>query len=205
MDKKTLERYESHADHYIDRYSACKPGRIYEIMAVFFKRKGLTLDIGCASGRDLAYMSGAGYIVEGLDAVQAFVDHCKSTLPSIPVSLDSLPLLSTISDEGGRYDNVLMSAVLMHIPDQEIPEAVNNLLRITKIDGKIIMSIRGKREKLSDGADRENDGRLFTNIGITKLIDLFNEAGGKIIFEEQQVDEEREDVVWYNLVVQKTK
>ena len=128
MDERTLNRYEEFAGTYIDRYRQVRPGRMYELMATFFKSKGKTLDIGCASGRDLAYLKGAGFDIEGLDAVAAFVQHCQETLPNITIHYDSLPALSSI--DNNLYDNILLSAVLMHVSKEDLTKSVKNLLRI---------------------------------------------------------------------------
>lgn len=127
-DLKTIEQYEKNSDEFISRYSSIKPGRLYELMGTFFHRKLKTLDIGCASGRDLSYMKGSGFDVEGLDTVESFVEHCKEHLPNIKVHLDSLPHLKKIKDN--KYENILLSAILMHLPSHELIEAVVNILRV---------------------------------------------------------------------------
>jgi len=201
-DKSTLNQYDSHSTDFIRRYQTIKPGRIYELMAVFFMRGGKTLDIGCASGRDLAYMKGGGYDVEGLDAVPAFVEHCQKNLTDIPIYQDALPDLKTVEDN--RFDNVLLSAVLMHIPEKDINDAVKNVVRITKPGGRILISIRNYREdEVINDEGRERDGRLFTHIPTEKLNQLFQEFGAKSMFQEDQEEGRREDVIWHNFVFEK--
>lgn len=201
-DKSTLNQYDSHSTDFISRYQTIKPGRMYELMAVFFKRGGTTLDIGCASGRDLAYMKGSGYEVEGLDAVASFVEHCQKNLTDIPIYYDALPELKTVDDE--RFDNVLLSAVLMHVPEKDIMTAAQNILRITKPGGRILISIRNFREsEVISEEGREKDGRLFTHIPADRLIHLFEELGSKTMFQEDQEEGRREDVIWHNFVFEK--
>ncbi|MCO4795232.1 MAG: class I SAM-dependent methyltransferase [Bacteriovoracaceae bacterium] len=171
-------------------------------MAVFFKRGGRTLDIGCASGRDLAYLKGSGYEIEGLDAVASFVEHCQRNLTDIPVYYDSLPELKSLEDS--RYDNLLLSAVLMHLPSEDLTTAIKNILRISKPGGRILISIRNFREtEVVDQKGRERDGRLFSNIPVPKLIELFAEFGAKVMFQEDQDEGRREDVIWHNFVFEK--
>ena len=200
MDKKTLDQYESKAKDFIGRYQEAKPQRMYELMGAFFHRKGKTLDVGCASGRDLAYLKGAGFDVEGVDAVESFVKHCKEVLSNTPIYFDTLPQLESLSSN--KYDNILISAVLMHLPDEEIPESIQNLLRITKDKGRLLLSIRTSR---GHEKEREEDGRLFTNIPTEKLLTLFRNYGGKVIFQEEQADPLREGVTWRNFVVEKAR
>ncbi|MBT3584888.1 MAG: methyltransferase domain-containing protein [Halobacteriovoraceae bacterium] len=202
MDFKTLNRYQESANTFIDRYYNAKPGRLYELMATFFKMGGTTLDIGCASGRDLAYLKGAGYQVEGLDAVAAFVEHCQETLKDVPVFYDSLPHLEKL--DSNHYDNILLSAVLMHVTQDEIPIAAKNIMRVLSDKGRVLLTFRNQRQTLANDVERENDGRLYSEIELEQLISLFKECGGKLLFAEKQSDEEREDVTWHNLVFEKS-
>ncbi|MBK25668.1 MAG: hypothetical protein CME70_16845 [Halobacteriovorax sp.] len=197
MDQKTLQRYQEAAVEFIGKYEEIKPGRIYELIAVFFKRNKLTLDIGCASGRDLSYLKGSGFKVEGLDAVPAFVDYCKEVLSDVPVYNDSLPKLSKI--ESDKYENVLLSAVFMHLPKESLVEAVENVVRITKPGGRIILSVRSADCETK----REEDGRLFTPIDTKKFQQTFEEFGCRMMFEEDQ-DDERTDKCWHNFVFEKS-
>ncbi|GAB4017544.1 MAG: hypothetical protein Fur0010_18240 [Bdellovibrio sp.] len=204
MDKLTIERYQKDAALFIDNYKSVKPRRVYELIAAFFKNNERTLDIGCASGRDLAYLSGAGYKVEGIDPVPAFVEHCKNSLTNIPIYQDSLPKLAAIKEDN-KYGNILLSAVLMHLPQELLPESVANILRITKPGGRIFISVRKPREDqlAQDQELREDDYRLFSPIQAQELISLFENLGGKLIFHEEQAESMRSGIVWYNFVFEK--
>lgn len=200
MDHKTLERYQTAAKEFIGKYQDVKPGRIYELIAVFFRRNKLTLDIGCASGRDLSFLKGSGYEVEGLDAVPAFVNYCKEYLSDVPIYLESLPKLESI--ENDKYDNVLLSAVFMHVQKQDILEAVHNVVRITKPQGRILLSVRTALPELCEDDKREKDGRLFTPIDTARFQKSFEDAGCKLMFNEQQEDEQ-DCKSWCNFIFEK--
>lgn len=202
MDKKTIERYQSSAPEFIHNYKSVKPRRVYELIATFFKTNSLTLDIGCASGRDLAYLSGSGFIVEGMDPVPAFVEHCRRNLTNVPIYNDALPHLETIQQEG-KYANVLLSAVLMHIPKEQLPLSVKNILRITAEGGRIFISVRKPRPESIADIDREDDLRLYNPIDPNELIGLFKQFGGKLLFHEEQTESVRSGIVWYNFVFEK--
>jgi hypothetical protein len=65
---------------------------------------------------------------------------------------DSLAKLITI--ESRTADNVFCSAVIMHLPQEQIGEAVFNLIRLTK-GGIVLVSYRGTSTE-----DNRKDGRL---------------------------------------------
>lgn len=75
MDKDTIEAYSKDAEGYLKRYSKQQPFRIIELIDAFFVKKTDTIDIGCASGRDIEVLNSKGHIVTGIDIVPEFVDH----------------------------------------------------------------------------------------------------------------------------------
>jgi SAM-dependent methyltransferase len=198
MDDITLKAYSDNADRLIKSYTTMKPRRLYELIATFFHRNAATLDVGCGSGRDLAYLQGSGFKIEGLDAVPEFIAHIKNTSPSIKVHLDQLPKLQTIPDN--QFDNVLVSAVLMHLPASELIEAVMNLLRITKPGGRLIVSTK---KKGAQAPERDDWGRLNTEIQPWGLKLLFESKGDSTLFHEEQIDDQRKDITWDNFVFEK--
>jgi SAM-dependent methyltransferase len=198
MDDITLKAYSDNAARLIQSYTTMKPRRLYELIATFFHREARTLDVGCGSGRDLAYLQGSGFKIEGLDAVPEFIHHIKHTSPTIPVHLDQLPKLKSIADHS--FENVLVSGVLMHLPASELIDAVINLLRITKPGGRLIVSTK-KRNPLAP--ERDEWGRLHTSITAPKLTLLFEGLGSKTLFYETQVDDNRKEVDWDNFVFEK--
>ena len=202
MDKQTIERYQQDAHVFIDNYKSVKPRRVYELIATFFHPKELTLDIGCASGRDLAYLSGSGFIVEGMDPVPAFVEHCRHFLEGVPIYQDALPGLESQTTDN-KFSNLLLCAVLMHIPQEHLHESVFNIIRITRPGGRIFLSIRKPRPDHTDDLIREHDERLYNYIKPKILIQLFEQLGARLKFHEEQIESARSGIIWDNFVFEK--
>jgi SAM-dependent methyltransferase len=174
-----------------------KPRRLYELLATFFHRQASTLDVGCGSGRDLAFLQGSGFKIEGLDAVPEFVEHCHQTIPSVAVHLDRLPKLEKIMD--ASYANVLVSAVLNHITSDELKESVANLIRITTPGGRLIVANKQKHFK----SERDDWGRLQSSIQPWALTLLFESLGANKIYHEESIDDLRKEIIWDNFVFEK--
>lgn len=198
MDERTLKAYSDNSARLIRSYETMKPRRLYELVATFFHRGARTLDVGCGSGRDLSYLQGSGFQIQGVDVVPEFIQYIRSTSPSVEVNLDGLPKLSTIRDK--EFDNVLVSGVLMHLTAADLIEASMTLLRITKPGGRIIVSTK-RRSPNTD--ERDDLGRLHTSVSATRLSLLFEGLGAKTLFHEEQIDDERPEVVWDNFVFEK--
>lgn len=197
-DKATIQTYEKEAKNFIKRYKELKPYRMQELVDTFFVKGARALDIGCASGRDIRLLKEKGFQVTGLDAVEEFVQHCKSEFPDTAIIKESLPTLSSIADES--YENILLCAVLMHLAGEDLIEAVSNIVRVTTPEGRILISIRPALKEV----EREEDGRLFSSIAPSKLINLFEGFGAKLLFHETTYENTHlGEKTWHNFVFEK--
>lgn len=198
MDELTIKAYSENSTDFLKRYSELEPIRMNELMDVFFLKGATTVDIGCASGRDLKVLGQKGFKVTGVDIVPEFVHHCRIQHPYFEIIEDGLPKLQKLKDSS--FDNVLLCAVLMHLAGEDLIEAVSNILRITKTEGRILLSFRTSLEE----NEREQDGRLFNSIAPAKLINLFEGFDAKLLFQEETAqDFYGKTKVWHNLVFQK--
>ena len=213
-DLRTLEHYQTNAERYVELYERVSVPRLEGHLLSFFHEGGLTLDVGCASGRDLATLIRLGFQAEGLDAVEAFVETCRSRFLGSSIYHDALPQLSTLlSDDEttrfeGRYDNLLVSAVLMHIPREEIQHALSQLARLLRGGGRALISVRSARRGYGDEL-REGE-RLFSALPLSELSILCEHLGLRAIYsdvrqepDEGAGDETRSGKRWVTLVVEK--
>jgi ubiquinone/menaquinone biosynthesis C-methylase UbiE len=195
MDQSTVASYNANQQKIADLHHSLVPLPVYESIAEHFQPNSTVLDIGCGTGRDCNWLAENNYRPSGVDASEAMLDNAITTYPDIPFIQDSLPRLNTIETE--QADNVLCAAVLMHLPESQIGEAVQNLFRITKEGGIILLSFRG-----SSAEDNREDGKLYTPIKPAALVALFELLGATLLSESQDVEEER-GLLWNKLVFRK--
>jgi len=199
MDQETLSYYNSQASAYAkNAESQPMPKVIQDFACVYFRKGFPTADIGCAGGRDAAWLQKSGYQTKGYDASEELLKEARSRHHHLNFQSTTLPSLSGIGD--GAYHNVLCSGVLMHLATHDIVTACINLLRITSNDGMLILSIRASRER----SEREHDGRLFTVINPSQLSLILGSLGGEVLWTSDSADEHREGIVWSTLVIQKS-
>lgn len=123
VDKATIAYYQQNAEEVAARYESI----VSNLAASFemaFKPRSRIVDIGCGSGRDLALLTAMGHDCYGVDATPELVKIAQDLHPELSgrISLDSLPDLSP--PFGGNFDAVICSAVLMHMPvDELVPSA----------------------------------------------------------------------------------
>jgi SAM-dependent methyltransferase len=193
MDNETINFYNNNAKEIAEKYNQFSNDRLLHLADTFFNKNSLTLDLGCGPGRDLQKLKNH-FELEGVDASAEFIKIAKKNNPEIKIFQDFLPSLSKI--QADKYDNVFCSAVLMHIPKDQHIQSVINLLRITKINGVIMLSFRNK-------ASTDTDDRLFESINSNKLISLFESLGGKVLFQETQPDQHRTEIEWHTIIIKK--
>jgi SAM-dependent methyltransferase len=190
MDEKTIKVYNEQAGVIAARHRARAHSYLHELVQQFFVLGGCTADIGCGSGRDTAWLVSQGFPTVGYDASEGMLEEARAACPGLDLRIDSLPELASITD--GQYQNVLSSAVIMHLPAGQLSAAVRSLARILLPGGRLALSYRGS----GAGAEREEDGRLFTPINPEALTRMLETAGLRILLSNARPDTTRERIVW---------
>ncbi len=170
MDQRTIESYETNADEYAKKWALQgAPDDLYALLKEYL-RPGLTADIGCGTGRDVAWLSEHGCAAAGFDPSLNLLAHAKAAYPQLPFFQSSLPLLAGV--DRGTYQNILCETVIMHLPSSHLSEAVDTLVALLRPGGTIYLSWRVYGEALRDDADR-----LYTPVNPeTALAPLYERA-----------------------------
>ena len=140
MDRETLSAYEAGAAAFAqDWHDQPAPADLHAIVRRFF-RPGRTADIGCGSGREVAFLAANGFDAMGYDASAALLDQARARYPQLSFETALLPELAGLPD--GGFDNVLCETVIMHLPRGQIAPAVRRLLSVLKPGGILYLSWR---------------------------------------------------------------
>ena len=155
MDQITLRAYETGAEGFAkDWHDQPAPTDLHALVRRFF-RPGLTADIGCGSGREVAWLCANGYPAKGYDPSEGLLAQARARYPSLEFASAALPELTGIPD--GSFDNVLCETVIMHLPTELIAPSVARLMSILKPEGILYLSWR-----VTQGAQqRDPHGRLY--------------------------------------------
>lgn len=139
MEEKLIKKVFDDAHH---MFSSDLPSNDFRLKAIkrFFKDfKGkLILDVGCGKGRFMKKLIREGSLTVGIDIsrkmlIEGLMDE---RLPLIECSATYLPFRDNV------FDYVLGVEVLQHIPNTK--DAVNEMIRVLKPKGKIILRDRNK-------------------------------------------------------------
>src|SRR5512142_1184633 len=115
MDLTTVSAYDlSAADFARQWQSQPPPDDMYATIQRFFAAGGRTADIGCGTGRDVAWMTANGYPASGYDPSEGLLAQARTRYPGLSFGTAALPDLVGIAD--ASFDNVVCETVLMHLP-----------------------------------------------------------------------------------------
>jgi SAM-dependent methyltransferase len=178
MDRDTLAAYdEGAADYAADWHSQPSPTDLHAAVRKYFKMGGVAADIGCGSGRDVAWLNVNGFPCIGYDASEGLLAEARRRYPDLRFVRSPLPGLPGIVE--ASFDNVLCETVIMHLPHEAILPSIKRLLAILKSDGSLYLTWRVTR-----GADqRDGYGRLYAAFdadGVRAAL-----AGADILLDEE--------------------
>lgn len=196
MDKETIDIYDQEAENIAKLHSGLTPNRIYELILLYFNKHGSTCDIGCGIGRDIHWLNQQSYPCIGVDGSAMMLEQAKTLYPAWQYINDCLPNLTELGKT--RYDNILCSAVLMHLNRVELNSSLSRLIELLNDNGCLILSFRG-----THAADNRENGKLYEPIELESLKVYFQERFCTILLIESESEVSR-NLTWHNVVVRKS-
>jgi SAM-dependent methyltransferase len=162
MDRLTRAAYDNDAAAFArDWHEQPAPVDLQEIVARFFIQSGVTADIGCGSGREVAWLNANGFPAVGFDASEGLLAEARSRYPELNFAWAELPALRGIAAD--TYDNVLCETVIMHLDRGRIASSVSRLLDIVKPGGVFYLSWR----VTEDADQRDKHQRLYAAFDVS--------------------------------------
>jgi SAM-dependent methyltransferase len=156
MDRSTLAAYDKDAASFArEWHEQPAPVDLQDIVGRFFVKGGATADIGCGSGREVAWLNASGFPASGFDASEGLLAEARWRYPDFKFVHAELPALADVA--AGSLDNVLCETVIMHLDRALIAPSVRRMFEIVKLGGVFYLSWR-----VTDAADlRDGHGRLY--------------------------------------------
>jgi SAM-dependent methyltransferase len=155
-DRQTLAAYDNDAAAFAkDWHDQPAPSDLHEIVKRVFIAGGLTADVGCGSGREVAWLNANRFPAKGFDASDGLLSEARIGYPQFEFAHVELPDLSGIL--ANSFANVLCETVIMHLGRAQIAPSVRRMFEIVEPDGIIYLSWR-----VTEGKDqRDNQARLL--------------------------------------------
>ncbi|MDS1308891.1 class I SAM-dependent methyltransferase [Marinobacter xiaoshiensis] len=149
---QSVAYYNAHAQQFIDETLHVDMSALYDAFLPHLPENAHILDAGCGSGRDSREFLARGYRVTAFDASEKLAALATKAI-SHPVSVRTFSQVT----EHQAYDGIWACASLLHLPRQQIPQALSQLWQAMKPGGALYLSFkRGEHQ-------REHNGRHFTD------------------------------------------
>ena len=141
MDSRTIDTYNVLARGFAAEWEDKQdpPDDLYAVVTSYF-RPGLTVDVGCGSGRDTAWLAAKGFNVVGVDASSGLIAEARRRHLNVRFECDTLPELRSL--KAGAYANVLCETVIMHMPEAKALESVRRMVELLAPGGALYLSWR---------------------------------------------------------------
>jgi SAM-dependent methyltransferase len=167
-----------------------------EVLHLFPTQPSRVLDIGAGSGRDAAALAAQGHVVvaaEPTAELRALGEYLHADQDMEWVD-DALPDLAGLREKGRRFDLILLTAVWMHLDEQQRSAAMPNLVSLLVPGGRMILSLRHGPVPI---------GRRMFPVSARETIDLAHMHGLEMIHLAERDDPHgRQDVSWTYLGLQ---
>src|SRR5258706_6808912 len=92
MDRETIGVYDAGAEKFAEDWHAQPaPTDLHALVKRFFHPGGRTADVGCGSGREVAFLAAGGYDATGFEASDALLEQARLRYPPLSVFAAVLP------------------------------------------------------------------------------------------------------------------
>jgi SAM-dependent methyltransferase len=161
-----MDYYHLHAREYHDRTFAVDPSPFLSPLLPFLQARASVLDVGCALGRDMLWLSGKGFDLTGFER--------SPGLASLAREQTGLPVIEgdfeTFDFSALSFDAVLLVGALVHVVPYELPLVLSRIQEALRPGGHLLWSMKQGR-----GTEIGSEGRLFylwQEEGVRHVLDL---------------------------------
>jgi SAM-dependent methyltransferase len=154
--RTTQASYDAIAAQFTDVWFNTVPGEAIEGFLEHLPRSATLLDAGCGPGHHARFFKKAGFDPVGLDFSRSMLDIAQKKNGHIPfihgdILSHALPKAC--------FDGVWSAVMLNHVPAEDVPLALGNLVASLKCEGFIGINLQVGRP--SEIVSRESDHRFF--------------------------------------------
>lgn len=187
----TTAVYDERPDEFATNWDAL-PAREHDLVEQLLAHvppNGVVLDVGSGSGRDLARIRACGRRGIGLDRSEGLARIAATRCSVLVGDARALPLANDV------VDGVLALASLLHLPRPDLPIALNEIARVLRPGGTVVIALKAGSGEYTDEA-----GRHFTLWGDGDLDATLSSAGFHVAHASTDADQLGQRTPWIQRV-----
>jgi SAM-dependent methyltransferase len=183
--------YTIHAKAYHQRTFHIDPTSFLTPFCRHIPLNARVLDIGCGSGRDMAWLKARGYRVMGLDrspelaTIAAYETGC-------PVVVGDF---ACFDFSRFRMEGLLLVAALVHVPPDQFLDTLRNIIKALKPGGHLLITLKEGQGWV------KTDGRRFYHWHQTELEKILSQCGSYPVETFRQRSLLQKEDIWLSYVM----
>ncbi|MDF1566009.1 MAG: class I SAM-dependent methyltransferase [Deltaproteobacteria bacterium] len=203
VDERTQAFYAANAKSVAEQHHSIEsPSEAF--FAEAFPPFARVFDLGTGSGRDLALLLEGGWDAFGLEPSEELRRCALERHPRLEGRLFAGSLPEDLPDEllEEPFEGLLCSAVLQHLPLEDLPAAAKTLARLLAPEGRLLISLPVDRPV--DDQRRDRFDRLFSGLRADALAALLAPRGLRELRREHSRDAlGRDHTTWVTLLFER--
>ena len=174
--QQVRQAYDHIAPIYEQHNSGSLPSRLQHLANLIIEQLGPStdlLDIGCGTGRDMALFEQHGLHVTGVDIAANMLRFAKQRTAGhlIQSTMQQLPFHSAC------FDGAWCCASLLHIPKLEVPTVLQEIRRVVRHQGVVMVSVQEGDGEQWNGGYVDGVSRFFARYQADELLTLIQANG----------------------------
>lgn len=192
-----LDYYQTHAKDFFSQTINVDMQNVYQpFLENLPSGKQTILDVGCGSGRDSIFFSNQGFVVTAIDGSQNLIDLAKQTDTRIDWQCLTFDEIANQNWQS-HFTGVWACASLLHVPFDDLPKILNDLLSCLKPNGVLYASFK------YGNSERKKDGRFFCDMNEERWQLIENQLNNAKPLKFWQTIDNRKNLqdIWFNLIL----
>lgn len=160
--------YDQIAEAYACRWHSCMPDSLVDLARELLLRTGRgarIVEVGCGTGRDMAWLESQGARVTGIDLSSGMLAYARQHVRGALLLMD----MRSLAFRSAQFDGAWCCAALLHLPKSEAPGALREVRRVLKPGGTLVLSVQIGRGECWEGGYVQGAKRLFARYAADEM------------------------------------
>ena len=179
VSRQVQAAYDQIVEAYASRNHAALAGNLIapaEGLAQRVGPGGRIIEIGCGTGRDMAWFEAHGLDVIGIDLSWGMLSYARHVTEGDLLQMDMTQL--ALAD--ASFDGAWCCASLLHLPKETAPQALREIYRVLKAEAMLVLSIQEGDCEAWEESYVPGVQRFFARYRPSEIIDLVSQSGFSI-------------------------